>query len=199
MEARNRGVKDWLKKWGEPLPILVVIIMLLGGIWLGRISSDLNGVKTGVTTLAARTESRVTRSLGGKLTSQDARVTVAVAPETTTQDVILRYQPMSKSVLPAVFPDKAINTGYEFCVTALNPSGVQLSELPLKEGKRLTLSVIYTDNDLKLAGGVANRLSIANWDETTGEWEVISSVVVGHTVRTETGKLGQFALIAKPQ
>ena len=88
-------MKEWLKKWVEPVPILFSVVIVLGSFWLSGISQDVDDVKTDVTWLRGRTSSEFTPLLGGRLESGDTRVIVSAPPDTVKEDMLLQYQPFS--------------------------------------------------------------------------------------------------------
>lgn len=190
-------MKDWLKKWGEPMPIVLVVIGVLGGVIVNDISGDIDYIKMGVNTLVARTGSQVSPSIGGKLTSYDERVTLFIEPGTVTEDVILSYQPTFEPALLASLPQDIRSTGYAFRVTPLSLSGFELPWLPLEKEKQVDLFVSFTEDDLRLASDNPNKLSIIYWNDRTRQWQILDSEVVGNSLYLHTDQLGQFLLAAE--
>jgi hypothetical protein len=141
-----------------------------------------------------RTDSLITQSSGGKLVSQDSRVTVIVQPDTVTKDVVIRYQPTAEKLLPTGLSIETTKIIYAFSLVTLNESGAQLPYFPLESEKEATIIVRLTDDDLRVISSKGNHICIGYWDEIRMDWKIVCLEIIKPAITIDTDKLGQFVL-----
>ena len=183
------------------IPVLLVLVSVLFGVMgamclgaMGKMQDDITYISAVVTTLAGRTDSLINQSEGGRLASQDSRVIVVVQPNTVTKEVVIRYQPTAKALLPAGLSKDATEIVHAFSLVALNESGAQLPCFPLKSGEEVSITVRLTNDDLRAIAGKGNHLCIKYWDETSMKWGISCSEAIQDTITFDTNEIGQFVL-----
>ena len=174
--------------------ILIAIFNYLGPI--KNYTEQIPSMAIGISYIQGRTDALISKNEGGKLTSLDARVVVTTKPEDVINDALLKYVPVSTEMQPAELPPEVTVTGYGFVLIPYSLSNVQLPESPFQEAR---LTIIYTDDDLQLAGGKPENLIIQSWDEQLGEWKPLATTVEGRQLSAIIEKPTWFTLSAYTQ
>lgn len=80
-----------------------------------------------------------------------------------------------------------------FTIKAVAADGTPVTTLPAP----VTITVHYTASDLALAGGNPANMKLAYYDEATGEWVILDTVVdpVNMTLTAVTTHLSKWAIL----
>ena len=147
--------------------------------------------KTGyISVTKAPAEQNISPSSKGRVETPDGRISLQFPPDALAGEtvVIIRQESAaSASLAPSTFKSGATYFSIEL-VGELAP------------GATTTITVRYTDADLAAAGGDPNLLALSRYDETTGQWVVIPTILDAptKTLTATTAQFSEWMVVARP-
>jgi len=133
------------------------------------------------------------------LTSGDGVVTVSVPAAAPVEAGTLSYEPKVEAQAPAAAP-----AGLAFGSTLFDLSVLDLNNDPIQDyrfGTPITISVMYTDDDVQAAEGNPGRLVLYKYDMVLQAWIPLNTTFdpVTKSVQAQVSRLSFFALMGQAQ